>query len=218
MIGRVSSQSARAAVVGSSPAARHHAASSPQRCTSRWCPRHSGHGEFVADQSSPPPTSRAWPGAMAERLFGVLGHQTLQFGLGLLMFGIRRTGPREGGHKLRPGIGRARVDNADRLDPWLGRLDSEQARRLALDTASELALGGDDEMLVERGGMGGDLDPLAAPGDHRGHRRLCLPPNIVLRPLRPEGPGQHELGLEGRPSSLKPAVGGWRPSASTQCV
>ena len=40
--GCVSNHSARAGTVGSMPAFRHHAASSPQRWTSRWCPRHNG--------------------------------------------------------------------------------------------------------------------------------------------------------------------------------
>ena len=30
---------------------------------------------------------------MADRLLGILGHQTLQFGLGLFMFEMGRTGP-----------------------------------------------------------------------------------------------------------------------------
>ena len=43
----------------------------------------------------------------------------------------------------------------------LRRLDAEQARGLAaLDAAPEFPLGGDDEVLVERIGMGRDLDPL----------------------------------------------------------
>jgi hypothetical protein len=40
--GCVSSQRERAITVGSTPAFLHHAASSPQRWTSRWCPRHNG--------------------------------------------------------------------------------------------------------------------------------------------------------------------------------
>ena len=40
--GCVSSHSARAVTLGSTPALLHHAASSPQRWTSRWCPRHNG--------------------------------------------------------------------------------------------------------------------------------------------------------------------------------
>ena len=40
--GWVSNHSARAVMVGSTPALFHHAASSPQRWASRWWPRHSG--------------------------------------------------------------------------------------------------------------------------------------------------------------------------------
>src|SRR6516164_7741732 len=40
--GCVFNQSTRAAAVGSIPAFFHQLASSPQRWTSRWCPRHSG--------------------------------------------------------------------------------------------------------------------------------------------------------------------------------
>src|SRR5262249_6222557 len=36
------SQSSRAAAVGSTPVFVHHAISSQQRCTSRWCPGHGG--------------------------------------------------------------------------------------------------------------------------------------------------------------------------------
>ena len=63
--------------------------------------------------------------------------------------------------------------------------------------------------------MGGDLDPLAAAGDHRKHRRSGRHhPHIVLqlrhvllgRRLFRERPGQHEFGLEDRPGGLNPAV------------
>src|SRR5262249_12280662 len=37
----------------------------------------------------------------------------------------------------------------------------------ALDTAPELACSRDNQVLIERVGMGGDLDPFAAAGDHR---------------------------------------------------
>ena len=40
--GWVLSHSTRAAAVGSMPVLIHQATSSPQRCTSRWCPRQSG--------------------------------------------------------------------------------------------------------------------------------------------------------------------------------
>src|SRR5580692_880026 len=105
------------------------------------------------------------PDAMPGRLLGILWHQTLQFGLGLFMFEMRRTGPRENRSKLRPGIGGAHVDDADGLDAGLWRLDPEQPRWLAtLHAAPELPLGRHNQMLIERVGMGGDLDPLSAPG------------------------------------------------------
>src|ERR1700722_13280402 len=104
--------------------------------------------------------------AVPDRLLGILRHQTLQFRLGLFVFEMRRTGPRESSRKLRPCIRRAHVDNADCLDAWLWRLDPEQPRRLsAFDAAPELALRGDDEVLIKRVGMSGDLHPLTAPGD-----------------------------------------------------
>src|ERR1700675_4541130 len=61
------------------------------------------------------------PGAdtVPDRLLGILRHQTLQFRFGLFMLEVRRTGPREGSCELRPGIGGAHVDNADRLNPRL---------------------------------------------------------------------------------------------------
>jgi hypothetical protein len=63
--------------------------------------------------------------------------------------------------KFGPGIRAAHVDDRHRFDPWLRRLDAKGARALAtLDTAPELALGRDDEMLVERISMGGDFRPI----------------------------------------------------------
>ncbi len=55
--GCVSSHSARAAPDGSTPALLHHAASSPQRCTSRRCPRHKG---TVNSSLTLRPRARLW--------------------------------------------------------------------------------------------------------------------------------------------------------------
>ena len=53
------------------------------------------------------------------------------------------------------------------IDSRLRRFDSKQSRVLAaFDTAPELTFGRDNEVLIERIGMGGDLDPFAAAGDH----------------------------------------------------
>ena len=48
-----------------------------------------------------------------------------------------------------PGIGRAHIDDPYRLDSWPRRLDSEQARGLAiLDAAPELLLRGQQQVLI----------------------------------------------------------------------
>ena len=68
--------------------------------------------------------------------------------------------------KFRPGIRGASINNSNSLDPWLRR--RQQARGLAaLHAAPELALGRDYEVLIERIGMGCDLDAFAATGNHR---------------------------------------------------
>jgi hypothetical protein len=92
----------------------------------------------------------------------------------------------------------------------------------ALDTAPEFALGGDNQMLIERIGMGDDLDPFAAAGNHRQHRAPCCHhPHIVLQlghvflggSFLRERPRQHELGLEDGPGRFDPAVEGRRHPA-----
>ena len=108
----------------------------------------------------------------------------------------------------------------------LGGSTPNRPRRLAvLDTAPEFSFGSDDEVLVERIGMGGDLDPFAAAGDHREHRGPRRDhPHVVLqlrhvllggRLLR-EGPGQHELGLEHGAATLDPAIEGGSHPAQTR--
>src|SRR5579863_4582595 len=100
---------------------------------------------------------------MADRLLGILRHQALQLGLGPFMVEMGRAGLGKEAGELRPGIGRAHIDNADRLDPGFWRLDPERLWFLAaLDAAPELPLGRDNEMLIERIGMGEDLDPFAS--------------------------------------------------------
>src|SRR5262249_30340880 len=90
------------------------------------------------------------PHPMPDRLPGILRHHGLELRLGGLMLKEGRSGPSEGGGKLRPGIGRAHVDDPHRLDPGPRSLDPEQARRLAVfHTAPELLLGCEQEVLVE---------------------------------------------------------------------
>ena len=72
--------------------------------------------------------------AMADRLLGVLRHQRLEFGLGLFVLEMGCRVSRKDAGKLRPGIGGAHIDDPDRLDPRLRRLDPEQARGSPLST------------------------------------------------------------------------------------
>src|SRR5258708_21282137 len=57
------------------------------------------------------------PEAMPDRLLGVLRHQALQLGLGVLVLEKSHSALPKHPGELRPGIGRAHVDNADRRDP-----------------------------------------------------------------------------------------------------
>jgi hypothetical protein len=63
-----------------------------------------------------------------------------------------------------------------------GRLDPKKARRLTvLHAAPEFLLRRQQEVLVEPIGLNGNLDPLAAPGNHREHGdRGIGDPHVVL--------------------------------------
>src|SRR5437016_63869 len=98
---------------------------------------------------------------MADRLLGVLRHQGLEFGLGLLVLEEGRPGRAEHRGKLSPGIGGGHVDDADGRNARAGRLDPKEARGLAtLHAAPELLLRRQQEVLVEAIGRNGNLDPL----------------------------------------------------------
>jgi hypothetical protein len=88
---------------------------------------------------------------MADRLPGILRHQVLELGLGLLVLEMRLPGVDEDAGVLRPGIGSAHIDDANGLNPRLRWFDAEKGRGLAaLHAAPELPLSSDNEMLVER--------------------------------------------------------------------
>src|ERR1700694_4879237 len=100
------------------------------------------------------------PDTMPDGLLGILWHQLLQFDLGGFMIEERSAGMAKDASKFRPGIGRAHVDDPDRLDPRPWCLDAEQMRGLAgFHAAPELLLCGEEEMLVERIGRNRHLDP-----------------------------------------------------------
>src|SRR6516165_7030079 len=100
---------------------------------------------------------------MTNGLFSVLRHQCFQLDPRALMLQKGLSGSTEDSGKFRPVIRGAHINNTDRFDPRLWRLNTKQARRLAaLDTAPELALNCNYQVLVDRISMGGDLDPFAA--------------------------------------------------------
>ena len=79
--------------------------------------------------------------AMADCLLRVLRHEAFQFSLGSLVFEKCRVSLSKRASEFCPGIGRAHIDDADRFNPRLRRVDAEQGRGLAaLDTAPELPL------------------------------------------------------------------------------
>src|SRR6266404_9233530 len=80
--------------------------------------------------------------AMSDCLFGILGHEALQFDLCVLMLQKCGSGLAKDCGEFRPGVGRTHIDDANGLDAGSRRLGKEQARELAaLDTAPELLLG-----------------------------------------------------------------------------
>ena len=138
----------------------------------------------------------------------------------------RRAGCAEEAGELRPRIGLAHVDDANRFDPRPRRLDAIGARRLAgLNAAPEPPLGRHQKVLIERVGGDGHLDPFAPAGDDRERRRPGVGhPHVVLelghvlfgRRLFGERPGQHELGLEHRVEVVDEPVQGRRQDSDAQ--
>ncbi len=136
------------------------------------------------------------------------------------MFSSGLTGPQKDTGEFRPRVRGAHVHNPDRLHARSGRIEPEQPRRLAiLHATPEFFLGRQEQVLVERVGGDADLHPFAASGDDREHRLLGIrDPHVVLnlshmlfgRGSFGEGPRQHELSLEDRPSGFDDAVEGRR--------
>src|SRR3954453_5594578 len=106
------------------------------------------------------------PDSMPKGFPGVLRHQLLELGLCGVVFGMGAAGPTKHAGEFGPRVGRAHVHDSDCLNLCPGRLDVKQARGLArLDAAPELSLCREQQMLVERIGRDGYLNPLAATGD-----------------------------------------------------
>src|SRR6266567_8716474 len=160
----------------------------------------------------------ARPDPVADTLLGVLREEGLEFRLGPFVFAIGLASPQEDAGELGPAVRGAHVDHPDGFDARSRRLDPEQAGRFpGFDAAPELFLGREKEVLIERVGRDGDLDPLAPTGDNRKHRHLDVgDPHIVLelwhvffrRRLLGKRPRQHEFGFEHRPGLYNDAVYG----------
>ena len=69
--------------------------------------------------------------AVPDCLLCILGHEALQFDLGVLMLQKCRSGLAEDCGEFRPGIGRTHINDANGLDAGSRRLGKEQARGLA---------------------------------------------------------------------------------------
>jgi hypothetical protein len=102
---------------------------------------------------------------MADRLLGILRHETFELGLGLLMLEVSLSGAAKDVGEFRPCIRRAHIHDPHRLNAGPRWLDAEEARGLAaLHAAPEFLFGRQQEVLVQCIGGYLDLDPLAAEG------------------------------------------------------
>src|SRR5262245_35624622 len=103
---------------------------------------------------------------MPDRLLDVLRHQGLELVFCPLMVEKGLAGVAEQGGEFGPGIRRAHIDDADRLDArprWLGV--DEVRRFTGLDAAPELLLRRNQDAEVKWVHGNRDLDPFAPAGD-----------------------------------------------------
>src|SRR5258708_16462682 len=123
--------------------------------------------------------------AMADRFLGVLGHKGFELRLGILMLEVSLARAPKHAREFSPGIRCAHVDDPHRFNPWAGRGDPKQSRRLAvLNAAPEFLLGREQEVLVEGISRDGDLHPFSAASDNPEYPRLCVYYPPVLLELR----------------------------------
>ena len=88
--------------------------------------------------------------AVSDGLLRVPRHEAFQFCLSSFMFEKSRVCSSERAGEFRPRIGGAHVDDVDRFDTRLRRINPEQGGGLAvLDAAPELSLRSDNEVLVK---------------------------------------------------------------------
>src|ERR1700735_1009341 len=105
---------------------------------------------------------------MADRLLRIFRHQAFELGFGSFMLEVRLPGADEDIGEFDPCVGRAHINDADRLNARSRWIDAEESRGLTrLDATPKLTFSRDDEVLVEGIGVSADLYPFAAPGNDR---------------------------------------------------
>src|SRR6516162_4944377 len=118
------------------------------------------------------PRSRALgPYPVTDRLLSILRHQGFELAFGPFVIEKGAPGVAEERGELRPGIRRAHIDDADRLDARPRRLGADEMGRFAgPHAAPEPLFRRDQNAEIERVHGDCDLDPFAAAGDDREHR------------------------------------------------
>src|SRR5262249_4595706 len=144
--------------------------------------------------------------AVPDGLPGILRYQGFELAFGPFVVEKGVPGVAEERGELRPGIRRAHIDDANRLDAWPRRLGIDEVGQFAgLHAAPELLFRRHQNAEIERVHGDRDLDPFAAPGDDREHRGPQMSdPHVVLDlshilfdgNVSRKRPRQHEFGLE----------------------
>src|SRR5262249_57152273 len=97
---------------------------------------------------------------------GIVGHQGFELAFRPLVVEKGVPGVAEERSKLRPGIRRTHIDDADGFDAWPRRLGIDEMGHFAgLHAAPELLFRRDQDAEIERVHGDCDLDPFAAAGD-----------------------------------------------------
>src|SRR4029453_4300265 len=102
---------------------------------------------------------------MPDGFLGILRHQGFELAFRPFMVEEGLAGVAEQRRELRPRVGRAHIDDADRLDAWTRGLGHHEVGDFArLYTAPELLFRGNEDTKVEWVHGNRDLDPFAATG------------------------------------------------------
>src|SRR5262249_23869947 len=106
--------------------------------------------------------------AVSDRLLGILGHQGSELAFGSFVVEKGTPGVAEERRELRPGIGRAHIDDTDGLDARTRRLGQDEVGDFArLYTAPEFLFRRHEDAEIKWVHVNRDLHPLAAAGDDR---------------------------------------------------